>query len=168
MRATKDICEAHIAALLIHQILFPNIVTHFQPCHAWGKVFSFALYPEQSNCSDHILPHPSNTNLFFDDPRMTQESSMDVAILICSNTLLEGPWIKLSIGSISSQIRYSLTILVQIKWIPDSPTLQLAMRRIEPRYLCTMQGQVRQLEYLGTLCVLHVLEVANIAITACW
>ena len=55
---------------------------------------------------------------------------------------------------------------MQLKWISDSPTLQLAMRHIEHGYLCTMQGQVRQLEYLGTLCVLRVLEVAHIVITA--
>ena len=54
-----------------------------------------------------------------------------------------------------------------MKWIPDSPTLQLAMRRIEHGYLYTMQGQTRQLEYLGTLCLLGVLEVAHIAMIKC-
>ena len=56
---------------------------------------------------------------------------------------------------------------MQIKWILDSLTLQLAMRHIESGGMCTVQGQARQLEYLGTLCVLHVLEVAHIVMIKC-
>ena len=54
-----------------------------------------------------------------------------------------------------------------MKWIPDSPTLQLAMRHIKPGCVCTVQGQVRQLEYLGTLRVLGVPGVAHIVIIKC-
>ena len=98
------VCK-HTKALFIHQILFPNIVwlKNIRVFGGWYHHLHIIL--SKSNHWQQLQSHQSNTNLVFDSPRMTHKSSMRVAILKCSNTLLEGPYIKLSIGSITSQIR---------------------------------------------------------------